>query len=100
MGKYLNVLGGIVLIVAAIGMLALNPMGVKFWDSFVTLIVGAIPPMLGMIGLILLFIGLEEMKSETTAASMPAEPVAPLAPAVPEIKEPAYEIHSKKKRRR
>ena len=97
MGKYLNVLGGIVLIVAAIGMLALNPMGVQFWNAFVTLIVGAIPPMFGMIGLILLFIGLEEMKSESAAASMPAEPVAP---AIPEVQEPAYEIHSKKKRRR
>ena len=96
MGKYVNVLGGIVLIVAAIGMLALNPMGIQFWNAFMTLIVGAIPPMFGMIGLILLFIGLEEMKSETTS-SMPAEPVAPAVPVAPES---AYEIHSKKKRRR
>jgi cadmium resistance protein CadD (predicted permease) len=86
MGKYINVLGGIVLILAALGIQAL-----------ITLIEGAIPPMLGMLGLILLFIGLEEMKSESVAA---AAPPAPMAPPVPEVKEPVYTISHTKKRKR
>jgi len=97
MGKYINVLGGIVLILAALGMLAFNPLGIPFLQALITLIEGGIPPMLGMLGLILLFIGLEEMKSESVAA---AAPPAPVAPPVPEVKEPVYTISHAKKRKR
>jgi len=97
MGKYLNVLGGIVLILVALGMLAMKPFGIDFLQALITLIEGGIPPMLGMLGLILLFIGLEEMKSESVAA---AAPPAPAVPAAPKVKEPVYEIRQAKKRKR
>ena len=104
MGKLLNVFGGIVLILVALGLLFwgfggdLNNLGVPskwFLPAMITLIAGAIPPMLGLLGLILLFIGMEEMKSESAA---PLEPAAPVAP-IEEKKEHVYEIHGKKKKR-
>jgi hypothetical protein len=97
MGKFLNVLGGIVLILVALGMLLMKPFDVDFLASLITLIEGAIPPMVGVLGLVLLFIGLEEMKSEPAPKAMPVEPIAPEATV--EHKAPAYEIHRSKKKK-
>ncbi|MEM2974093.1 MAG: hypothetical protein QW112_00480 [Candidatus Micrarchaeia archaeon] len=96
MGKILNIIGGAILIFVALGLLTLNPeiAGFKFWESFVTVVFGSIPPIIGLIGLIVLFVGLEELRSESKAAPAPQEP----APEKLE-KAPIYEIQAKRKKR-
>ena len=105
MGKILSILGGIALIMAALGLLALKPFNVDFLAALIIIIEGAIPPVLALLGLLLLLVGIEDMKSSPTAKQAPSSPAAPVAPVMPaapvsEIGEPKpYEIHGKKKKR-
>ena len=101
MGKTLNVFIGIILVLAALTMLVLNPLGIPFLESLVTLVIGSIPPILGMMGLILLFIGLDEMRSESAAKVRQVEQVsAPPISDIGSLKEPVYEIHRSKKKKK
>ena len=100
MGKILSVLGGIILIVIALGLLVFSPIKVlgveiNFLQSLIIMIEAVIPVVVGVFGLLLLFIGIEEMKSAPVAKEMPPAPEAPM-----EEKEPVYEIHKGKKKKR
>ena len=56
MGKYITVLGGLIsIIVGAWGIMS-------WWDSFVILLKGSVPPVLILGGLAALFAGISEIK--------------------------------------
>jgi len=56
MGKYITVLGGLVSIIVGIWGL------ISWWDSFVMLLKGSVPPILILGGLAALFAGISEIK--------------------------------------
>ena len=56
MGKYITVLGGLVSIILGIWG------AITWWDSFVILLKGSVPPILILGGLAALFAGISEVK--------------------------------------
>ena len=56
MGKYITVLGGLVSIIVGVWGL------ISWWDSFVILLKGSVPPILILGGLAALFAGISEIK--------------------------------------
>lgn len=63
MGKYLSVLGGIVAVVVGIALL------VRWWDVFIRALQATVPAVLILIGLIMLFAGISEIKDTTAQKS-------------------------------
>jgi hypothetical protein len=69
-GPVCKIILGILLVIA--GLFAIVPLDIKIagissgfaWDAFKTLLLGGIPPFIALIGLLLIWIELEELKIE------------------------------------